>query len=206
MTEFNKKKHWETIYGTKTQLEVSWYEPIPTTSIKFIEECSLDSNDPIIDVGGGDSLLVDYLVNQHFNAVHVLDISANALNRAKTRLGAESSKVTWIESDILAFDTQESFSLWHDRAVFHFLTDPNEILCYVDLAAKLIRPGGCLVIGTFSTDGPLKCSGIEIKQYDQDSLINTFGTDFHAERFELVQHTTPFDTTQNFIFGKFVRK
>lgn len=206
MTKFDKKQHWEHIYQTKTLQEVSWFQPIPTTSIQFIEECKLEPEDSIIDIGGGDSFLVDYLIEQNFQSIHVLDISLNALNRAKERNGVDSSKVTWIESDVLDFQPENQFKLWHDRAVFHFLTHPDDILRYVELAAKSICQGGYLILGTFATDGPLKCSGIEITQYDEETLSERFAKYFTTIKHERVCHTTPFNTIQNFVFVHFIRR
>src|SRR5690606_5640055 len=149
------------IYETKTLKEVSWYQPIPETSLEFIQKMSIPKDAAIIDIGGGDSFLVDYLLDLGFSNISVLDISEKAIERAKERLGNSAEKVNWIVSDITEFESEKRFDLWHDRAAFHFLTNENDIQKYVELTRKLIRKNGALIIGTFSEYGPKKCSGIE---------------------------------------------
>lgn len=152
----------------------------------------------IIDVGGGESKLVDFLLEEGYENISVLDISANALEKAKKRLGDKAKKVNWIVADITEFEPTEQYDVWHDRAVFHFLTEDNDIKKYQDLVSKAVK--GKMVIGTFSTNGPLKCSGLEIKQNDEISLTSNFAADFEKIECFTIDHITPFDTIQNFIF------
>ena len=199
--EKNLKAHWETVYTTKTPQEVSWTQEKPSISLDFISSFPLGKSASIIDIGGGDSLLVDHLLDLGYTNISVLDISAYAIERAKHRLGERASLVHWIVSDINEFQPEKTYDLWHDRAAFHFLTAPSDIRQYASLVANHANN---LVIGTFSTDGPLKCSGLEITQYDEASLGNLF----EAEGFDHIEnkredHQTPFGTTQNFVFASF---
>ena len=200
----NKKSHWEHIYDVKTPEEVSWTQEKPETSLNFIHSFGMDKTAKIIDIGGGDSKLVDFLLEEGYENISVLDISANALERAKNRLGNKAEKVTWIVADITEFEPTEQYDIWHDRAVFHFLTEENDIKKYQDLVAKAVKEK--MVIGTFSTNGPLKCSGLEIKQNDETSLTSTFKNNFEKIDCFTIDHKTPFDTIQNFIFCSFNRK
>ena len=200
----NKKSHWEYIYEVKTPEEVSWTQEKPETSLNFIHSFGTDKTAKIIDIGGGDSKLVDFLLEEGYENISVLDISANALERAKKRLGEKAKKVTWVVADITEFEPTEQYDIWHDRAVFHFLTDENDIKKYQDLVAKAVK--GNIVIGTFSTNGPLKCSGLEIKQNDETSLTSTFDANFEKIECFTMDHKTPFDTIQNFIFCSFNKK
>lgn len=203
MEKFNRQKHWETIYQTKPLNQVSWYQPVPETSIAFIDKLNLDKNAKIIDVGGGDSFFVDYLLAQGFQNITVLDISQAAIDRAQLRLGQQSHKVKWKVIDVLEFHSTEKYDVWHDRAAFHFLTDEQEISQYIDIVREHIAPLGVLLIGTFSEQGPQKCSGIEIKQYSEKSMSNRFHPFFDCITCHLVDHKTPFDTLQNFVFCSF---
>lgn len=204
--EMTRKQHWETIYSTKKVEEVSWYQPKPKFSLDLLNEYGCKPTDAIIDIGGGDGFLVDFLVKKRFEALSVLDISENALQRAQNRLGTVMDKVDWIVSDITEFKPKKQYDFWHDRAVFHFLTQPEDIKLYAQNAANGIKSGGVLIVGTFSEDGPLKCSGIEIKQYNEATMKTVFENDFeHLECREHV-HTTPAQTQQHFIFCVFRRK
>ncbi len=199
--EKSNREHWETVYSTKTPQEVSWTQEKPAISLDFISSFKLDKSASIIDIGGGDSLLVDFLLDLGYTNISVLDISAHAIERAKVRLGEKASLVTWIVSDINEYQPMITYDLWHDRAAFHFLTTPSDIRRYASLVSNHAKN---LVIGTFSKDGPLKCSGLEITQYDEASL----GDLFKAEGFECIEtkredHQTPFGSTQNFVFASF---
>lgn len=201
--KFDRKSHWETIYQTKKLSEVSWYQPKPQTSLDFIQESNLDLDAKIIDVGGGDSFLVDHLLDLGYTDISVLDISKNAINRAKERLGSRADQVKWIVSDISEFQPEESYDLWHDRAVFHFLTDQEEIAKYVQTLQQHLHPNGTFILGTFATDGPLKCSGIEITQYSPESMEALFSSSFKKIKCLKTQHPTPSNATQNFTFCLF---
>lgn len=196
-----RKKHWETVYETKNPDEVSWTQEIPKTSLGFIHSFGLDKSSKIIDIGGGDSKLVDHLLDQGFENITVLDISEKALEKAKIRLGEKAKKVTWIISDILDFEPTETYDVWHDRAAFHFLTTKEEIEKYKSIVNKSVD--GFLIIGTFSENGPLKCSGLEISQYSEEKLTSTFEDNFDKIDSVLEDHQTPFGTTQNFLFCSF---
>lgn len=201
------KQYWENIYGAKdTTREVSWYQDIPKTSINLILSTGIDKSSHIIDIGGGDSKLVDKLLELGFKNVFVLDISAKAIEKTKIRLGEKARLITWIETDILEFESGTRFDIWHDRAAFHFLTKKKDIAHYVGIAGKFIQPNGYLIISTFSVNGPNKCSGLDVTQYSEDSIKKTFEKDFiHIRSFEKI-HVTPFDTEQNFLFSIFKRK
>ena len=200
MENFNRIEHWENIYNTKQLNEVSWYQPKPITSLENIKKFAQNKSDKIIDVGGGDSFLVDYLLEEGFTDITVLDISAKAIERAKFRLGSKADRVKWIVSDITAFKSSEQYDIWHDRAAFHFLNDSKDIDSYIQIANKSIVPQGILIVGTFSENGPKKCSGIEIKQYSEHTLSETFKDNFQKQESFYLDHKTPFDTVQNFVF------
>lgn len=200
----DRKKHWETVYETKSPDQVSWTQEIPKTSLAFIKSFGLARSAKIIDIGGGDSTLVDHLLNEGFENITVLDISERSLEKAKLRLGEKGKNITWIVSDILDYERSETYDIWHDRAAFHFLTTEEEIEKYKSIVAKAVQ--SYLVIGTFSENGPLKCSGLEISQYSEENLSSTFKD--HFEKIETVfeDHETPFGTTQNFLFCSFKKK
>ncbi len=201
----DRKKHWENIYSTKDLKDVSWYQLTPQTSIDFITGFGLPLTAKIIDVGGGDSFLVDHLLDLGYQNITVLDISTNAIERAQTRLGQRAKLVKCIVTDIANFKPEEQYDLWHDRAAFHFLTDENEINNYIETTHKNLNSDGILLIGTFSDQGPTKCSGIEVKQYSEQSMVKLFANQFSKIECLIIDHSTPFDTIQNFIFCSFRR-
>lgn len=203
MNNFDRKKHWEQIYQTKALNEVSWFQPKPETSLSFFTEFKVPLNAKVIDIGGGDSFLVDHLLDLGYEDLTVLDISEEAIQRAKTRLGQKAKQVQWIVEDAAHFKPLEMYDFWHDRAAFHFLTNEQEISNYIETAHRHIKPNGVLVIGTFSEQGPQKCSGIEIKQYSETSMIEQFKHAFEKIDCLHIDHTTPFDTVQNFVFCSF---
>lgn len=203
MEKFDRKKHWETIYQTKELKDVSWYQPTPQTSLDLIKKFDASKTSKIIDVGGGDSFLVDHLIELGFQDITVLDISEAAIERAKTRLGAKAKSVQWIAEDVLNFKPTEKYDFWHDRAAFHFMTKQEEIDSYVQKATSFIHKDGFLVIGTFSEQGPTKCSGIDIKQYSEESLTRCFEGAFQKLECIHIDHLTPFGTIQNFVFCSF---
>jgi ubiquinone/menaquinone biosynthesis C-methylase UbiE len=203
MGQFDRKKHWETIYQTKELKDVSWFQPTPETSLSFLKQFNIPTTAKIIDIGGGDSFLVDNLLNLGYQDITVLDISAIAIDKAKQRLGDRVDKVKWIVADAATFRPTEKYDFWHDRAAFHFLTQEQEIESYLDTVQKSIQPTGVLIIGTFSEQGPKKCSGIEIKQYSETTMTDRLTKFFEKIRCITVDHKTPFDTIQNFIFCSF---
>ena len=196
-----RKKHWETVYETKSPNEVSWTQEIPKTSLDFIKSLGLSKTAKIIDIGGGDSKLVDFLIEEGFENISVLDISKKALEKAKIRLRDKAQKVNWIISDITEFAPNTTYDVWHDRATFHFLTTPEQISKYIETARKSIT--GYLIIGTFSENGPKKCSGLDIKQYNEITLTDELKTGFEKISCVTEDHKTPFETTQNFLFCSF---
>lgn len=199
--EENKKRHWEQVYQTKTPEQVSWTQTIPQTSLNFIKGFDLPKDARIIDIGGGDSHLVDYLLQDGFTDITVLDIAEAALERAKARLGEKHLQVKWIVSDITEFKPTGQYDLWHDRATFHFLTTPQQIDAYLSIVAK--AASRFMVIGTFSENGPEKCSGLPIKQYTETHLQELLNPAFKKINCINEDHITPFQTTQNFLFCSF---
>lgn len=206
MEAFNRKSHWENIYQTKGQNEVSWYQERPVVSLDFIEKSKLPLDAKIIDIGGGDGFLVDCLLELGYSDITVLDISETALIKAKQRLGNKADLIKWIVTDITSFEPEEQYDLWHDRAVFHFLIHEEDINIYTEIVDKTIKANGILIVGTFSENGPKKCSGIEIKQYSEEGLTQQFEHRFYKENSLISNHTTPFDTIQNFTFCSFRKK
>jgi 2-polyprenyl-3-methyl-5-hydroxy-6-metoxy-1,4-benzoquinol methylase len=200
----DRKKHWEKVYETKNPDQVSWTQESPKTSLDFIHSFGLQKTAKIIDIGGGDSKLVDYLLDEGFENITVLDISAKSLEKAKTRLGEKADKVNWIVCDITEFEPNMTFDVWHDRATFHFLTTTEQISKYINTAKKSVN--GYMTIGTFSKNGPEKCSGLEIKQYNEDELTLELKNGFDKIKCVTEDHVTPFDTTQNFLFCSFKRQ
>lgn len=203
MEKFNRHKHWENIYKTKQLCELSWYQPTPTTSLEFIKQFNIPITAKIIDVGGGDSFFVDNLIDLSYQDITVLDISETAIDRAKSRIGERAKKVKWIVADAATFKPTEKYDFWHDRATFHFLTQDIEIKHYIDTVQQSINPTGILVIGTFSENGPKNCSGLDIKQYSETSMIKLLRNFFEKIKCITIEHKTPFDTIQNFIFCSF---
>lgn len=203
MTSKERKEHWEHIYTTKALTEVSWYQPTPHLALKWIQELHLSKDVAILDVGGGDSFLVDHLLALGYTNITVLDISEKAIKRAKERLGNNAHKVQWVVSDITLFTPEKAYDVWYDRAAFHFLSQPEDIEQYRQLCFQATTPKAYLLIGTFSTEGPLKCSGIPITQYTEDSLSAIFKEHFRLEQSTRENHHTPFDTYQNFVFCQF---
>lgn len=201
-----RKEHWENVFATKAEIEVSWFQPYPKTSVEFFELFNLPINANIIDVGAGDSHLVDVFLEKGYKNIYVLDISANAIERAKKRLGEKASLVNWIVSDIVDFVPPVKFDFWHDRAAFHFLTDTEKVNKYVSIAENAINTNGYLVLGTFSENGPKKCSGLEIQQYNETSMSSQFERMFNRIKCVTEDHQTPFNTIQNFLFCSFQRK
>jgi cyclopropane fatty-acyl-phospholipid synthase-like methyltransferase len=191
------------LYSTKAENEVSWFQPYPKTSMEFVELFDLPVNANIIDIGGGDSHFVDALIEKGYQNIWVLDISSNSIERAKQRLGEKSLQVHWIISDVVNFEPPVPFDLWHDRAAFHFLTSEEKINKYVCIAENAIKRNGYLILGTFSENGPKKCSGLELKQYSEASMSSRFEIAFDRIKCVTEDHTTPSNTTQNFLFCSF---
>ena len=194
------KNHWENIYSNKDENEVSWFQTVPKTSHQLIKKLNLESNDNIIDIGSGRSRILKILIDEGFNNLSYLDISKEACKKSKIALGDDKSKVNWNVENVLNFKSKIKYNLWHDRAVFHFFTDRKDIEKYKEVAIKNISDGGYLVLGTFSINGPKKCSGLDVSQYSEQSLNEIFKSDFNLLESFYIDHQTPFDTTQNFLF------
>jgi 2-polyprenyl-3-methyl-5-hydroxy-6-metoxy-1,4-benzoquinol methylase len=205
MMDQDDKKHWENIYRTKNSAELSWTQEVPQTSLAFIHNFHLPKTASIIDIGGGDAKLVDFLLIEGFQNITVLDISGEALDRARQRLGSNAAKVKWIEKDITDFEPDSAFDIWHDRAAFHFLYSSEQISKYLSIARKAIKPSGYCVIGTFSKTGPDKCSGMSVRRYGAQALVEEFSNGFEKITCVTEDHITPFHTRQNFLFCSFKR-
>ena len=204
--ESERKAHWETIYQTKNLEVVNWYEAVPATSLALIADSKVSKNARIIDIGTGHSTLAAHLLDRGFKDLTLVDISETALERAKVRLGDRANQVKYIEADAAHFFPPDTYDLWHDRAVFHFLTDEVEIERYVLTAQCYLKKGGYLVLGTFSEEGPDTCSGLPVKQYSADSLTQRFERFFDKVKCVYVDHETPAGELQNFVFCLFKKK
>jgi 2-polyprenyl-3-methyl-5-hydroxy-6-metoxy-1,4-benzoquinol methylase len=197
------KSHWENIYALKKSNEVSWTQEVPTTSLNFLHSFNLSKNASIIDVGGGESRLVDFLLQEGYTDITVLDISEHALQHAKSRLEQKASLVHWIVADITEFKPTRKYDVWHDRATFHFLTTKGQVAKYIGVASDYINKNGFMAIGTFSENGPTQCSGLPIKQYSEQVLSSTLEARFEKIQCITEDHKTPFHTLQNFLFCSF---
>lgn len=202
-----RKLHWEHVYESKRPDEVSWFQPQPVRSLELLEAAGVSSGAAVIDVGGGDSTLVDALLSRGFGDLTVLDVSGAALERARLRLGDRAAGVTWIEADVTHAELPTAaYDVWHDRAVFHFLTDPVERARYVALAARAVRPGGTLIVATFAPDGPTRCSGLEVARYDADGLAREFAEGFVLATGLADVHRTPAGGEQRFTYASLRRR
>lgn len=202
----DRKKHWENVYKNKSPLEVSWYVTEPVLSLQLIHNAQVAVDAPIIDVGGGASVLIDHLLGKGCTRLDVLDISANALAAARSRLGDKACAVEWYDDDVTCFNPPHQYAVWHDRAVFHFLTEQADRRRYVEVLQRALEPGGHVIIAAFAIGGPTQCSGLDIVQYDAEKLQAELGEDFELveERSEL--HITPAKKEQQFSYFRFVRK
>ena len=196
----DRKAHWENVYANKSPLRVSWYQKDPDLSLQLIRNTRLALDAAIIDVGGGASTLVDKLCEQAYTNVAVLDVSANALAHAKSRLAGKANAVEWFEEDVTCFSPPHRFALWHDRAVFHFLTTKPDRDKYISVLKQSLEPGGHLIIMAFAIGGPLKCSGLDIVQYDTNKLMAELGQGFELVETGYEIHTTPSDMEQKFAY------
>lgn len=202
----NPKEHWESVYQTKATNDVSWYQAYPVVSLDLITRTRVGLKDGIIDVGGGASVLADCLLDAGFTDVSVLDISKSALEHASRRLGERAARIVWYEADVREFTPTRRFALWHDRAVFHFLTDPADQARYRDSLARSILPGGTAIIATFAPDGPTRCSGLDVVRHDARSVSAALGEEFALIDETPESHLTPWGTEQHFSYFRFQRK
>ncbi|MCP3396112.1 trans-aconitate 2-methyltransferase [Bradyrhizobium sp. CCGB20] len=201
----DRSTHWDNVYATKGETEVSWFQDSPAISLDMIRSASPDHGTAIIDIGGGASRLVDALLRDGYRDLAVLDLSANALEAARRRIGAAASTVDWIVADITTWQPSKSCDVWHDRAAFHFLTDPHDRAAYVQRLRSTVAPGGHVIIATFAPDGPEKCSGLPVQRHDSASLAAELGPEFELVETRSEVHHTPWDSTQAFQFSRFRR-
>jgi len=195
------KTHWERIYEKKGPKQVSWYQEHAQYSLQYIRNTGIQKTGHIIDVGGGASTLVDDLIADGFQNISVLDVSGTALQLAHQRLGAKANDVKWIEADITQADLpHHAYDLWHDRAVFHFLTQAEDRQRYVEVVRHAVRKGGHVIVATFAPDGPERCSGLDVVRYSPESLHSEFGDSFEVVDSTRETHHTPFGTEQKFIY------
>lgn len=205
MIATDRKGHWEHVYSTKAETGVSWYQAEPRLSLELIGAVAPAEGGRIIDVGGGASVLVDRLLDLPFGEIAVVDISETALGKAKARLGERAERVRWVVADVAEGPELGTFDVWHDRAVFHFLTDQADRRSYVELARKTVPGGGHLVITTFADDGPTRCSDLDVCRYNARSLASELGAGFSLVREAIETHTTPWGSSQAFVYGVFTR-
>ncbi|KAF0170295.1 MAG: hypothetical protein FD161_4695 [Limisphaerales bacterium] len=201
----NRQAHWNQVYQTKAPDEVSWHQTSPACSLGLIEAAGIAKDQVVIDVGGGASVLVDCLLDAGFQRPAVLDISAAALAHARQRLGARAGEVEWVVADVTEFIPSRQFALWHDRAVFHFLTDSADRRKYVAAMQRALLPDGHVIIGTFALDGPAKCSGLDVARYDATAIAAELGAGFQLREQRDETHVTPWNTEQRFSFFRFGR-
>ena len=200
------KEHWERVYREKDHGKFSWWQETPKSSLEIIHSLNIATSARIIDVGGGDGKLVDFLLDEGFDNITVLDISELAIERAKLRLGERAQRVTWMVSDINDLRTETEFDVWHDRATFHFLTSQTLVDNYVSVAQQSVKPGGHLILGTFSSNGPKTCSGLSVQRYNETLLNSVLEEWFEKIRCFTEDHVTPMNTMQNFLYCSFRRR
>lgn len=194
----SRSEHWQSVYGRRPADEVSWYQSRPDASLSLIRSCQREKNAALIDVGAGASVLVDHLLDEGYLDITVLDIAKEALDLSRRRLGARADQVCWQVADVTEYLPDRSYELWHDRAVLHFLTEPAQRAAYRVALEQALEPGGHLVVGTFAIDGPKKCSGLEIVQYDAAKLLDLLGAEFILREEQKEAHVTPAGAIQQF--------
>ena len=201
----NRKDHWERVYQKNAPSEVGWYQAYPETSIKLINNAGVDHDSRIIDVGGGTSTLSEHLLHLGYKELTVLDISSNSIKKAKLQLGEKFRQISWVEGDITRYGFKEHYDVWHDRAVFHFLTTIEDRKGYVNSLNQALKLNGHLIIATFSLEAPLKCSGLSVVRYSPETLQNELGDNFNLVETLVEDHETPSGVKQNFIFCRFIK-
>ena len=205
MTDSSRQAHWDNVYTTKGEKDVSWYQDRATPSLELIALTGLSADAEIIDIGGGASRLVDSLLLAKFGRLTVLDLSAAAFDAARQRLGEQAASVKWVVADVTTWEPSQTYDLWHDRAAFHFLTDQADQSAYIERLKKALKPAGFAIIGTFAPDGPERCSGLPIVRYDAAALAATLGHEFELIDARRHEHTTPWGAVQRFQFSTFRR-
>lgn len=202
----DRTTHWQNVYATKGEAEVSWFQNSPAMSLEMIRAANPDHDAAIIDIGGGASRLVDALLQDGYRDLAMLDLSANALDVVKRRIGTAASTVDWIVADVTTWQPAKTYEVWHDRAAFHFLTDPRDRAAYVERLRSAIAAGGHVIIATFAPDGPEKCSGLPVQRHDSASLSGELGPEFELIEARSQTHQTPWHSTQAFQFSRFRRR
>jgi 2-polyprenyl-3-methyl-5-hydroxy-6-metoxy-1,4-benzoquinol methylase len=205
VSDLERQAHWENVYLTKGERDVSWFEESPTISLDLIHATGVKPDASIIDIGGGTSRLVDTLLDEGFNVITVLDISETALATSKARLGARGAHIQWVVANVTAWEPSQTYHLWHDRAVLHFLTDTKDRAAYAERVLRAVRPGAHVIIGTFAPDGPEWCSGLPVVRHDAASLGKLLGPSFALAESRKHAHQTPAGVTQQFQFSRFRR-
>jgi SAM-dependent methyltransferase len=208
LVAIDRKTHWENVYSARGEMGVSWYQREPRLALELIRSVAPPCGGRIIDVGGGASVLVDRLLDLPFQTIAVLDIAETALAHSRVRLGERAKRVKWITADITEADDLNlgNFDVWHDRAVFHFLTEAGDRTRYVELARKTVQEGGHIVIASFALDGPHQCSGLDVCRYNAEAMGAEFGEDFSLVREATEAHRTPSGSSQAFFYGVFRRR
>jgi len=196
-----RKPHWEHVYTTKDSVDVSWYQPVPARSLDLIRSTGVSKQAPILDVGGGASTLVDNLLDAGYQDISIMDIASSAIEQARARLGARANQATWIVSDVTEFEPSRPYAVWHDRAVFHFLTEAADRERYLDVLRKALQPRGHFLLATFGEDGPERCSGLQVQRYSVEMLKVLLEPDFRLRAFELEEHCTPTGAPQEFLYS-----
>ena len=202
----DRRAHWNAVYTTKTDRDVSWFEDLPALSLELLEAAGVTPESCVLDVGGGDSRLVDVLAARGLDCLAVLDVSGAALERARTRLGQAAHVPTWIEADVTGDWTLKPMDVWHDRAVFHFLTTPEDRARYKRRLLATLKPDGSAIVATFAPDGPEKCSGLPVQRYSPEQLAEELGPAFLLRETRLHVHTTPWGSTQSFQYSWLKRR
>ncbi|MET4800526.1 class I SAM-dependent methyltransferase [Bradyrhizobium sp. LB11.1] len=205
MTSSGRAAHWQTVYESKGEREVSWFQESPSPSLELIALAGAGLTSPIVDIGGGASRLVDALLTAGYTDLTVLDLSDAALAASRTRLGLAGDSVDWIAADMTAWRPTRTYDVWHDRAAFHFLNAPEEQATYVATVRRAVKIGGHVIVGTFAIDGPEKCSGLPVTRHSADSIAALLGAGFKMTDHRRHQHATPWQSVQNFQFSSFVR-
>jgi SAM-dependent methyltransferase len=202
----DRAAHWNTVYSTKADNQVSWFEPRPDISLELIQEAGLGTSARVIDIGGGTSRLIDHLLDAGFRNLTLLDVSDEALQRVRTRLGPRAAQVRFVRADAAQWEPDATFDLWHDRAALHFLTDEAERAHYGAAVRQAMAPGGVVVLGSFALAGPERCSGLPVQRYDAAAMQQLLGPDFHLETSFESDHMTPSRAMQRFQFARFRRR
>ena len=200
-----RQAHWQSVYQSKGERDVSWFQETPAISLDLIRATGVNNSASIIDVGGGASRLVDALIDEGFDSITVLDLSEKALATSRARLGARAGHVKWVVADVTTWQPSQTYDVWHDRAAFHFLTETNDQTAYAECVRKAVRLGGHVIIGTFALDGPERCSGLPVVRHDEASLGKVLGPSFELVERRNHAHQTPTGTIQRFQFSRFLR-